>query len=186
MTDKSPNEQRFDMRPVPDPTVLTTEALQREIAALKEFLVSKIDAAEAHNAIRFAGIDREFVAIEAWRKEQKLDTKTAVDAALQAAEKAVREQTVASEKAITKSETSATEQSKQQYATFTASLNGVSNTLADVKERVGKIEATRLGVIEQRIDTRQGNSAVVAVIGAVVGVSGLIIVIVTLLITNGN
>lgn len=138
-------------RPSPDPTLLTTQQLEREIAntmrildakreGVAENLGNKIDAAEKNNAIRFAAIEKDFAAIEAWRREQKIDTKTAVDAALAAAEKAVRDQTIASEKSNAKTETSAAQQSQQQYATFKASLDGVSNTLADVKDRVGKME----------------------------------------------
>lgn len=138
-----------DSRPIPDPTVLTTEQLHREIASAVRLLEAKLTAIDDVTQVRFAKMDREFEMVESRRQEQKVDVKAAVDAALAAAKEAVKEQTLASEKAITKSETSAAEQSKQQYATFSASLKGVTDTLADVKDRVGTIEAMRLGAVTQ-------------------------------------
>ena len=151
-------------RPVPDPTILTTEQLLREIDRAIKLLTSEIKGDQETNEVRFKGIEREFALTEDRRKEQKVDTKVAVDAALQAAEKAVKEQTVASEKSITKSETSAAEQSKQQYATFSASLKGVSDTLADVKDRVNKIEASKVGALEIRNTQRLDMGTIIAVI----------------------
>jgi hypothetical protein len=151
-------------RPTPDPTILTTEQLLREIDRAIKLLTSEIKGDQETNEVRFKGIEREFALTEDRRKEQKVDTKVAVDAALQAAEKAVKEQTVASEKSITKSETSAAEQSKQQYATFSASLKGVSDTLADVKDRVNKIEASKVGALEIRNTQRLDMGTIIAVI----------------------
>ena len=36
-------EQRIAMRPIPDPTVLTTAALVREISNLKEIFIAKLE-----------------------------------------------------------------------------------------------------------------------------------------------
>jgi hypothetical protein len=110
------------------------DVLLLEVVHLKELAHAKNEAFE-----------RELALIESRRVEQKIDTKVAVDAALSAAEKAVKEQTLASEKAILKSETSAAEQSKQQNATFTAALKGVTDLLADVKDRVVKVESRKEG-----------------------------------------
>jgi hypothetical protein len=177
-----------------DPTELTTEALQREIQQVKELVKAQLEAIQEVSVVRFVGIERDFAAIEAWRKEQKLDTKTAVDAALQAAEKAVREQTVASEKAITKSETSASEQSKQQYATFKASLDGLDATVKDVKERLVKMESARLQQSEslaqsrseqrdirtdRRSDTNMGLYIAFGALTFLLGVAGIIVAVMT-------
>lgn len=144
-----------------DPSVLTTEALTRQITNLKELLVEKIngntillESAKELNEAKFCAIEKNFDGIESWRKEQKLDTKTAVDAALQAAEKAVREQTVASEKAIMKSESSSIEQAKQQFATLTAHQQSLSIILNDIKERVLRIESRKEGEVDNKASTR--------------------------------
>src|SRR5688572_24104498 len=98
-------------RPVPDPTTLTTEALQREIKGLGDLLRSELRGERDAIRVMIENIHARFDIIEAQRVEQKADTQKAVDAALQAQKEAVREQTAASDKAITKSETSMIEQS---------------------------------------------------------------------------
>lgn len=122
------NQRQDDLR------LAEAKAIRADLAAL-----------ETLTNVRFSAFERELALIESRRVEQKVDTKVAVDAALSAAEKAVKEQTVASEKSILKSETSAAEQSKQQNATFTAALKGVSDILADVKDRVVKVESRKEG-----------------------------------------
>jgi hypothetical protein len=186
VTDTRPPGINGGSRPVPDPTLLTTEQLLREINNLASIMNSKMEVIETRQKgfekvsdVQNSSIREQFAAIEAWRKEQKLDTKTAVDAALQAAEKAVREQTVASEKAITKSETSATEQSKQQYATFTASLKGVVDTVADLKDRVGTIEAIKIGGQEMKSTARLD-------LGMIVSLVSLTIVIISVFVLRGG
>jgi cobalamin biosynthesis Mg chelatase CobN len=163
----SPRLPQIELRPVPDPTVLTTEQLLREINGVITLLKTQIAGDQAATNIRFAQIEHEFDLVELHRIEQKADTKAAVDAALAAADRAVREQTTASEKSITKSETAAAEQSKQQYATFSASLKAVADTLADVKERVSRIEATRLGASEHKTEGRSDLSAMISVIAII-------------------
>jgi hypothetical protein len=148
------------------------QAIRGEVRALADLTQS-----------RFKGIDDQLAIIESRRVEQKIDTKVAVDAALSAAEKAVKEQTTASEKAITKSETSAAEQSKQQNATFTAALNGVSAVLADLKDRVVKIESRREGGRESDADSHRGIASTTAIIA--VALSALMIFVVIALATHG-
>jgi hypothetical protein len=176
--------------PVIDPTKnvleLVAAAIQRQddlreaaMALLKE----RINGMEKVSKAKFAKIDSEFSLVESRRVEQKVDTKVAVDAALSAAEKAVKEQTVASEKSIIKSETSAAEQSKQQNATFTASLKGVIDTVADVKDRVGKIENLRQGAGDIRDNARLNVGMVVGIAGVVMGFLSLVAVVVTIVLT---
>lgn len=113
-----------DSRPVPDPTTLTTAALYREIQHLERLVFD-----------RFALEERN-------RVEQKNDTKQAVDAALIAQKEAVKEQTIASEKAIDKSEANTSKQIEEQGKTFGADID-------NLKERVGKIESVKVGGREQ-------------------------------------
>ncbi|MBC7602078.1 MAG: hypothetical protein H7255_05380, partial [Ramlibacter sp.] len=122
---------------------------------------------------RFDGVNREFALIESRRIEQKNDTKTAVDAALSAAQRPVRGQAAASEKAIIKSETGVAASSLQQAQTFSAQLKGVETTLSDTKDRVGKLETQK----QTSEDTRSG---IRLDVGMVVGLLGLLIAIVVL------
>jgi hypothetical protein len=178
-----PSTDQFN-NPVIDPTRnvldLVAAAIQRQDdlrAADAGAVREQIQALKDVMLVRFTAVDRELALNESRRVEQKIDTKVAVDAALSAAEKAVKEQTLASEKAILKSETSAAEQSKQQNATFTAALKGVTDLLADVKDRVVKVESLRLGGRESEADRRQGISTNTAIVLAVCALITVVVLI---------
>lgn len=160
-----------DRRPTPDPTVLTTEQLLREITSLKELMMAEIQGKKEVTDEKFESVNKQFRLIETQRVEQKQDTKAAVDAAFSAAKEAVKEQTSASAASITKSETSMLEQLKQMSATFSASIKATDDTVADAKERVSKIESAKQGGTEERRDARasiSANTAIAAVVIALV------------------
>jgi hypothetical protein len=52
-----PLHSGYGSRPIPDPTILTTQQLFQAIASLKEFLVAKIDAIEGKLSQRIDGMD---------------------------------------------------------------------------------------------------------------------------------
>jgi dGTP triphosphohydrolase len=142
--------------PVPDPTRLTTEQLERATANLDDKLKEAVSNLEDKlskamefrselTRLEFVATEQRFELVEAHRLEQKADTSKAVDAALQAAEKAVKEQTAASEKAIAKSESATSEAIKQLTATFTASIEGAMRGINDLKERILIIESLKRG-----------------------------------------
>jgi DNA anti-recombination protein RmuC len=162
------NRGAFTSRPVPDPTLLTTEQLLREVAALRELVESDIEGLEAIVAEKFRSVDQQLELVERQRVEQKADTKAAVDAALTAQKEAVKEQTTASDRAIAKSEASMTKQLEQLSATFAASIKSVVDSLDDMKQRVGSIEAMKQG----GKDTVAG---VYAFASVAIGVVGLIV-----------
>lgn len=138
MIDKDENASRG--RPDPDPTVLTTDALNREVAYLKEYVDTRIECLREFIDERFNSIDDKFLAVEKARVEQKNDTKAAVDAALIAQKEAVKEQTLASEKSIFKSESQ-----------FDKRYDATDKTVDELKERVGSIEAGRQGGNDMRV-----------------------------------
>lgn len=87
MPDVEPHDRRErtdppSWRPVPDPTLLTTQALYREVATLRELIEEKILATDQLVSEKFASVDRQLDLVERQRVEQKSDTKAAVDAAL--------------------------------------------------------------------------------------------------------
>ena len=161
-----------DMKPMPDPTVLTTEQLLREITNAVTLLTATIDGLRNVIEERFKAVDTQFQLVERQRVEQKVDTATAVQAALAAAKEAVTEQTAASEKSITKSETATAEQLRQLTQTFTTAIGGVTDSLSDLKARVGNIEARKEGSTETR-----------AVVMAVMAI--LVVIVVAALTTHG-
>ena len=190
------DEDHRGNRPVPDPTVLTTEALQRGLQSerdhtdalgrrLEAAILSSRGLSEARDtgaaevvSERFRSVERQFELVETQRVEQKVDTKGAVDAALIAQKEAVREQTTASERAVAKSDAATAKQIEQLTVTFRTALDGLTNLLSDTKDRVGVIEATRQGGIDQHSQQQMGIGSVVSVLGlvvAVVSVAALVI-----------
>jgi hypothetical protein len=178
------DEQRsgYDSRPIPDPTILTTEALMREVRTLRELVEQRIEAlahvqeeiinrveaqVEGHLRLddeRFMGIDQQFQLVEQQRIEQKADTKAAVDAALTAQKEAGASQTTASEQAITKLETASTRQLEQLTHTFNTEVGAIRREIGDFKDRITVIEALKLGAKEQQegLSTSAGIAIAVA------------------------
>lgn len=166
-----------------DPSSLTTQQLWREIAALKELMLTHIMAMEqaikvAHDDLtrfptevqkaittlkdlheeKFGSVTKEFTAIAALRDEKfagvqkqfserdvrveqtAKDTKTAVDAALAAQEKAVAKQNESFVAATNKSEAATTKQIDAQGSLITTATNALESKISDLKERLLLIE----------------------------------------------
>lgn len=171
-------------KPIIDPTKnvldLVEAAIRRQDdlrAEAVKLAASELARTEDVAAANIASIRRELAASEASRVEQKVDTATAVSAALSAAEKAVREQALASKEAILKSETGVAEQSRLNAATFKSDLAAVIQSLQDVKDRVGRMENIKQGGEDRRTDTRLNIGTIVGILGAVVAVLMLAAVI---------
>jgi hypothetical protein len=167
-----------DLRPRPDPTILTTEQLQRAVVALENNFKMQLGGLRELLDARFDKVDQQFDLVERQRVEQKQDTKVAVDAALQAQKEAVREQTLASERAIAKSEAATTKQLEQLGTTFTTALGSTGVTLSDIKERVGRIESVKVGVQENTTHSQQSWGVAVAVASVVIALMAVVVAIV--------
>lgn len=150
--------------PTIDPTVLTTQALTREIAAVRELIEQKISSTTQITGKEFEKVETQFQLIERQRVEQKSDTEKAVQAALSAAKEAVKEQTTASEKSISKSETATNELLKQLSSTFTTAIDSLRREIGEVKDRVTAIENQKQGNQENRTESRNSQTTVIAVI----------------------
>ena len=148
--------------PIPDPTVLTTEQLLRETAAISSLFDSKLRGMQSIFEERFNSVATQFDLVERQRVEQKKDTSDAVAAALAAAKEAVKEQTTASGLSITKSETLTAEQMKQLDAKFTVSLAGQVTSFNDLKDRVVVIESSKRGGNETSANFRSTATVAIA------------------------
>jgi hypothetical protein len=131
-----------------DPTALTIDRVLREISLLNARFALQLSGLTELIDEKLKAVDLQFQLVERQRIEQKVDTKTAVDAALAAQKEAVREQTQASERAIEKSENSFASQLAQLSTTFQTAITAVTTTLNDTKERVSRVESIRTGVKE--------------------------------------
>ncbi len=174
-----------DIRPVPDPTLLTTEASIRLEAMLRNLIASEISHQAELFIERFARIETQFHMLETRTAEQKKDTKDALDAALAAQKEAVASQTASSEKSITKSETATIERIKAVETLLSASTRATDDKIDDIKSRVVAIEAVKLGHTEQVADTRAGGmdmrgnmASIISVVMTVIAVASIIISII--------
>lgn len=145
MADKDDTRNR-DSRPVPDPTLLTTEQLHREIAALREFVLGEIRHVGELSNERFKAVDEQMFAVSERTKEQKEDGRLALDAAFTSAKDAVALQTEASDKAIAKSEAATTKQIDALGIVVEKSSQAKDEKIDDLKARLDKLEGRQQGI----------------------------------------
>lgn len=199
--------------PSPDPTVLTTDQLRREIAALKEILINVIDgkfqvittrldgsdkavallqeatdkqpertqaAVDTLKALdqeKFEGVQKQFDERDVRIEQSAIATKTAVDAALQAAEKSVNDKNESAAQAIAKSEANVTKQIDGQGALIAQGNDAKQLQIDDLKARVQAIESKTEGQSIQRTDTGDNWALIISAIGAFVAVAMMVIVL---------
>lgn len=145
------------MIPAPDPTLLTTANLIREIAALKEFLMREVVALKDLHEEKFGSIAIRF---------QERDT--AVQAAFAAAKEAVGEQNKSSASAIAKAEAHTSEQLRQIMSMLTNSNKAADEKIADLKERVGGMENRGEGQVSEKTSSQHSIALIVSVASLVI------------------
>jgi chromosome segregation ATPase len=157
----------YTSRPIPDPTVLTTQALYREVAALKELIEQRIDAIS--NTINAAitardSLDKEvqlrtdlqFRLVEQQRIEQKGDTKNAVDAAL-----------TAQKEAIGKTETSTNKALEELGTRLDTAIENLRRANDEVKERIVEVDRRVVDVVSQKVGATTDRTGLYAAIGII-------------------
>jgi uncharacterized membrane protein len=106
----------------------------KQITHLREFLVSELSkVADVHNE-KFTSVEAQFVERDMRRNQSAMDSKTAIDAALQAAKEAVG-----------KSEISTTKQIDQQSSLIHTTSQGLNDKIDDIKSRLTLIEGKGVG-----------------------------------------
>jgi len=194
--DNVDTNKQVGSRPVPDPTVLTTDQLRREITNTRQVIDVRIDSIEKAvlllqtaiekvpaliaadvSALRalqdekFNSIQTQFTERDIRTEQAARDSKVAVDAALQAAKEAVGEQNKSSALAIAKSEAATTKQIDQITILIDTMRKGLDDKIDDMKERLTSIEGQKRG----------GHDAW----GYVIGIMGLIVALGSLLLRFG-
>jgi cobalamin biosynthesis Mg chelatase CobN len=175
-----------DRRPVPDPTVLTTQALYREVAALQELVEQQITAQREVINQQFYKVEQQFELVERQRVEQKKDTKDAVDAALTAQKEAVREQTSASERSIAKSEAATNKQLEQLATTFSNTQASLLARIDELKERIVDVDRKAEANVQQRAGAKDDRTGLYALIGTLSTVFFIGLAVFTLIATRGH
>jgi len=198
--------------PHPDPTVLTTAQLTREIANAREIIESKIVGVKEILETRLAGMDKAITLLQEFTNkipesmDEKIDqlrdlhqekfnsistqfgerdtrteqtaagVKIAVDAALQAAKEAVAEQNRSFALATGKSETATMKQIDALGLAIQTANKGLDDKIADMKDRLTRIEGMDLGNAEsrsqhfaERASVHGGNQNTIAIVAVVAG-----------------
>lgn len=168
-----PDKVRYtESIPVPDPSALTTALTQREVAALKEIIDTRIDAMDKAIALLQAFADKspttaavaqsvesleklhaeKFKSIETQFKER--DTRTeqmakvsdlAVNAAFAAAKEAVGEQNKSNALSIAKSEAATAKQIDGILSSIITATKTSDDKFADLKDRLTAVESQKKG-----------------------------------------
>jgi hypothetical protein len=158
-----------------------------KVTSVKDLLTERFKGIE----LQFDGIQLQFKERDTRVEQTARDSKTAVDAALQAAKEAVEKQNAASSQAAQKSEGAFTKQIDQLgelFRTGTKSLedkiisgNKVSDDkLQTINERITRIESIAVGQRVSKGDTDNSNAFVFAAVGALVGIAGLVVAVLSL------
>jgi hypothetical protein len=175
-----------DLRPVPDPTSLTSALVTREVALLKELFNQRFETVDAEtkatNELREAdsrGIKTQIAERDLRVTQAYSENKTAIDAALAAQEKAVNKQNDAFSLSIAKSEAATTKQIDQHGVLLSTTAAGLMGKIDDIKERVIRWEGTEKGVADNRtsvqLQTMNTVSLLALILGTIVGVAGIVI-----------
>ena len=151
------SDSGYDSRPIPDPTVLTTAALQREIGTLKELFETKFEAydkaidllQDQANRSHSISVVEERVAAQQILTNEKLklvdmqfaQRDTALTAALLASKELVSQHNASSAQAIAKSEANTERQLGQIIATFGETTKGLASAISDLKDRLTTLES---------------------------------------------
>ena len=180
---------RGDLKPVPDPTVLTTAQLLREMGALRELVFTRFDAMDKATAllsetvnrtptviqteishlreldeVKFASIGQQFRERDIRTEQAAKAGKEALDAALLAAKELVTQQNEAN-----RGEAGKTEQN------FTKQIDAQAARIDELKERIDRGEGSMSGAAGFRSEQRLNVSQVVAVIAVLIAATTLVL-----------
>lgn len=192
--------QNMGSVPVPDPTVLTTQQLLREIGLSREIIETRLNGMDKAIELLQAATDRQptviaaavsdlqelheekFRSIEVQFRERDTrtdqtsrDSKVAVDAALSAQVKSVDAQNISNALAIAKSEAGFTKQIDQIGTLIQATGKATDDKIDDIKTRLNSVEG-RANAFESRSTGKvEGISSVgMVIMGIVAGLSAMV------------
>ncbi len=163
------------MRPVPDPTVLTTQMADKMEAMLRNLIKTEIEHRDDLVGAEFKLVDQQFTDLKERTAEQKRDTKDALDAALAAQKEAARESTISSEKSITKSETGTAERIRAVEILLGSATTGIDDKVGDLKDRIVAIENRGVGLREAAGTAHDTSAALMARVAIVISALVLIV-----------
>jgi len=141
--------------------------VDRAVASGREILAGEIQRVGDVTQEKFAAVDALFAS-----------NALALAAALAAQEKAVAAQNDSNTLAISKSESSTKETIAANLATARTGLESLTSTVADIKDRVVRIESAGAGAASTRTDQRASIGTVIAAVATLVAVISFVLYVV--------
>jgi len=158
-----------DRRPVPDPTVLTTQALYREVSALQELIEQSIRGTREVIDQQFYKVEQQFELIERQRVESKADARAALEAAF-----------AASKEATNKSEESFTKQIDQLANSFADTQAAQQARVDELKERITDVDRKAEAPAQQKLGAKDDRTSFYSGVSVLVSVVFLLISFISL------
>jgi hypothetical protein len=153
--------------------------VQKAVGNLKELHHGKFEEQAALRDEKFAGVQKQLEERDVRVEQSARDTKTAVDAALAAQEKAVGKQTETFSESIGKSEAGFTKQIDQIGARITDLTKNFDEKIDGLKQRLDRGDGRGEGTATARTTQQSSNALIVAIVigiaGFLTGVAGLAI-----------
>lgn len=190
---------RGDLRPIPDPTILTTQAQKASIEALREIIETRFEAMDI--AIKFQQdnildkiplqIKERISQLQELHEEKFLSISNqftlrdvAVAAALKAAQEAVFAQQVANKEANSKMEVgfvkqidSSRELLNEVRSTSDGKIEDIKTRLSSLDSRLTTIESNKIGMIETKKGFSDNTSIIIGVIALLISITSVLALI---------
>lgn len=151
------------------------EDFDRQLAGLREYILSQILNVSQVSLEKFAAVDARFVDRDDRAAETATQNRISLDAALAAAKEAVSEQNKANTLAIGKSEGATQKQIDAQAAQMATSYKALDDRITDLKERQSVREGHEQGSSTSKTERRLDVGQALMALSVLVGVVGLII-----------
>src|SRR5678809_643554 len=193
-------------RPIPDPTLLTGQLVDKAIANLEKVFETRIVGIEraieliqadirtrpeaieiqvghlqALHEEKFKAVEGQFTSLQAQIRDSKVASDSSVATALQAQKEAAAESAKSFSLSIDKSERATQEQITQQRAQIQTSTTNLDGKIDDLKERVTRIEGAAVGIVAAKNDTVQTHTATSQSIGTIIGVIGAVAIVLAII-----
>lgn len=161
-----------------DPTALTLDLLQREIAQLLQLLDARmttinqsiLDQKELRNA-QLAGVQQQLTHAENLRKELKDDNEKNIDRALTGVERATEKL----ETSMTRTLGQVMDSNKADIEGVRRDIDSLKDRITDNKERIGAVDAQRSGMVEGRAGMTDTMRLTITVVLGLIAVIGFVL-----------